>query len=152
MFILVPVACLCYYPVRECTAGLCIWSRRFVYMCICVYICGQKTGCWGLTTWKSLVDVIYCLLVKFNRQKRSLLCQVIRPGKEIPEHSINGTRKRSSENCITVEPHLVYMQCSYAIACNAIYECITAWTPTSHCNCSAQTNNIATGTVCTDNA
>ena len=33
-----------------------------------------------------------------------------------------------------------------------LYECTTAWTPISHCNCSAQTNNIATGTICTDNA
>ena len=23
-----------HYPVRECAAGLCIWSHQFVYMCI----------------------------------------------------------------------------------------------------------------------
>ena len=28
-----------FYPVRVCAAGLCIWSRRFVY------VCGQKTPC-----------------------------------------------------------------------------------------------------------
>ena len=91
----------CYYPVRVCAAGLCVWLRRFVYVCICVYICicvcicGQKTGCWGLTTGKSPVSVIYCLLVEFNGQKRGLLYQAIRSGKDIWKHSINGTEKGS---------------------------------------------------------
>ena len=31
-----------HYPVRLCTAGLhvhvCVWSHRFVYVCMCVYV------------------------------------------------------------------------------------------------------------------
>ena len=27
-----------YYPVRICAAGLCIWSRRFVYLCVLYYL------------------------------------------------------------------------------------------------------------------
>ena len=35
------------YPVQLCTAGLCVWSRRFVCVCVCMYvcICGQKNAC-----------------------------------------------------------------------------------------------------------
>ena len=82
-----------YYPVRVCAAGLCVWSRRFVcvYMYVCMYMWTKKRAVWGLTTGKSPVSVIYCLLVEFNGQKRGLLCQAIRSGKEIWNHSINGT-------------------------------------------------------------
>ena len=64
--------------------------RLVVSVCVC--ICGQK---WAVTTGKSPVSVIYCLLVKFNGQKRGLLCQAIRSEKEIWNHSINGTKKGS---------------------------------------------------------
>ena len=82
---------------------------------------------------ENLIGVIYCSLIECNCQKGSLLGQVIRSGKVLRKHSINGTRKGSPENSITVESHLVYMQCSYAV----LYKCITAWTPTCHCNCCA---------------
>ena len=61
-----------------------------MYVCIC----GQKKrAVWGLTTRKSPVSVIYCLLAEFDGQKSGLLCQAIRSGKEIWNHSINGTEK-----------------------------------------------------------
>ena len=36
-----------HYPVRVCAAGLCVWLRRFVYVClyIYVYMWPKKTGC-----------------------------------------------------------------------------------------------------------
>ena len=80
------------YPVRVCAAGLCVWSRRFVY--VCMYV-NKKRAVWTLTTRKSFVSVIYCWLVEFNGQKRGLLCQAIRSEKEICSHSINGTEKES---------------------------------------------------------
>ena len=46
-------------------------------------------GCLGLTTGKSPVSVIYCLLIEFMSQKRRLLHQAICSGKEIRNHSIN---------------------------------------------------------------
>ena len=33
-----------FYPVRVCAAGLCIWSRPFLYMYIYTYV-NKKTGC-----------------------------------------------------------------------------------------------------------
>ena len=72
-----------------------------MYVYIYIYM-WPKTGCWGLTTWKSIVCWIYCLLIEFNRQKRSLLRQVIRSGKGIWRHSINATEKGFLENCITL--------------------------------------------------
>ena len=83
------------YPVRICAAGLCVWSHRFV--CVCMYMWTKKRAVWGLTTRKSPVSVIYCSLVKFNGQKRGLLCQAIRSGKGIWNHSINGTEKGSGK-------------------------------------------------------
>ena len=41
-----------YYPVRVCTAGLCVWLHRFVY--VCIYMWPKKLAVWGLTTWKSI--------------------------------------------------------------------------------------------------
>ena len=79
--------------------SLCMYVCMYVWIYVC--ICGQKRAVWGLTTWKSPISVIYCLLVKFNGQKRGLLCQAICSGKEIWNHSINGTKK-VLENCITV--------------------------------------------------
>ena len=72
-------------------------------MSVCVYVlCGQKMNVWGLTASKSLVDAIYCLLIEFNHQKRSLLHQMICSGKEIRRHPINETGKGFPENCIMV--------------------------------------------------
>ena len=57
--------------------------------CACLYMYVAKNlAVWGLTARKSPVSVI---LVEYNHQKRGLLCQEIRSGKEIPKHSINGT-------------------------------------------------------------
>ena len=73
-------------------------SRVMCSVCVCMYVCmyvyiyvDKKRTVWGLTTGKSPVSVIYCSLVEFNGQKRGLLCQAIRSGKEIWNHSINGT-------------------------------------------------------------
>ena len=74
--------------VMRLVASVCVHN----YMCI--YMWPKKLAVWGLTTWKPLVGVIYFLLVKFNCQKRSFLCQVIPPGKEILKHSINGTEEK----------------------------------------------------------
>ena len=101
------------YPVRICAAGLCVWSHRFV--CVCMYMWTKKRAVWGLTTRKSPVSVIYCSLVKFNGQKRGLLCQAIRSGKGIWNHSINGMEKGSGK-LYYGKPRLVYMHCSYANA------------------------------------
>ena len=35
---------VCHYPVRICVAGLCVWSRRFV--CVCIYVCNVSTQVW----------------------------------------------------------------------------------------------------------
>ena len=70
--------------------GLCMCVCMCVYVCMYVYV-DKKRAVWGLTTGKSPVSVIYCSLVEFNGQKRGLLCQAIRSGKEIWNHSINGT-------------------------------------------------------------
>ena len=50
---------------------------------IYIYNVDKKRAVWGLTIGKSPVSVIYCSLVKFNGQRRGLLCQAIRSGKEI---------------------------------------------------------------------
>ena len=60
----------CCYLMHVCAAGLCVWSRWFVYVCMYVYVWGiyvdKKQAVWGLTTGKSPVCVIYCSLVEFN--------------------------------------------------------------------------------------
>ena len=81
------------YPVCLCAAGLCVRSRLCMY--VCMYMWTKKQAVWGLTTGKSPVSVINCSLVKFNGQKRGLLCQAIRSVKEIWNYSINGTEKGS---------------------------------------------------------
>ena len=94
--------------------GLCVYVCIYVCMYVYDYVMyvDKKRAVWGLTTGKSPVSVIYCSLVKFNGQKRGLLCQAIRSGKEIWNHSINGTEKEVLENCITV---------SHALStCNAV--------------------------------
>ena len=55
----------------------------YVYIYIYIYMWTKKRAVWGLTTRKSPVNVIYCLPVEFNGQKRGLLCQAIHSGKEI---------------------------------------------------------------------
>ena len=84
--------------------GLC------VYVCMYVYV-DKKRAVWGLTTGKSPVSVIYCLLVEFNGQKRGLLCQAIHSGKEIWNHSINGMEKGPGKLYYSRKPRLVYLQC-----------------------------------------
>ena len=58
-----------------------------VCMCACMYVyVAQKTGCLESLCLKISHSVIYCSLVEFNHQKRSLLCQA---GKVIRNHSNN---------------------------------------------------------------
>ena len=103
----------CYNPVRVCTAGLCVWSRQFVYVCIvcmyvCMYvcICGQKRDVWDFTIGKSPVSVIYCSLVEFNGQKSGLLCQVIHSGKKFGTILLMGWENGSGK-LYYGKPHLV---------------------------------------------
>ena len=84
------VVTLCVYAQQDY-----VWSCRFVYVCVYVYV-DKIMGCLGyITTGKSPVSVIYCSLIEFNGQKRGLLCQVIRSGEKIWNHSINGMEKES---------------------------------------------------------
>ena len=115
--------------------GLCM------YVCtVYVYYVDQERTVWGFTTRKSLVSVIYYSLVEFNGQKRGLLCQAIRSGKEI--WLLMG-RKRGPGKLYYGKPRLVYMQCSYATLTNT--EC-------QHITAAVQTYNITTGAVCSDSA
>ena len=66
-----------------CSRVMCLVASVCVCMCMWVIYVDKKRAARGLTTRKSPVSVIYCLLVKFNGQKRGLLCQVIHSGKEI---------------------------------------------------------------------
>ena len=50
-----------------------------MYVIYIMYV-AKKMAVWGLTTLKSPIGVIYCLLVEFNCQKRNLLCQMIHSG------------------------------------------------------------------------
>ena len=81
---------LCTYAQQDYAFGC-------IGLCVCVYVCvymwPKKLPVWGLTAWKSPISVTYCSFVEFNCQKMHLLCQVIRSGKEIWKHSINGTRE-----------------------------------------------------------
>ena len=93
---------------------MCLVASVYVY--IQMYYVAKKLVVWGLTAWKSFFGAIYCSLIEFNHQKRSLLCQVIHLGKEIQRHSINGMRKGSLENCITVSHALsTHNAASYAM-------------------------------------
>ena len=96
-----------------------IWSHRFM----CMYYVAKKIG------------AIYCSLIEFNRQKRSLLCQVICSEKEIWRHSINGMRKGFPENCITVSyasstctaasyAMLLQLQCRHHYRYSLYWQCL----------------------------
>ena len=67
-----------YYPVRVCAAGLCVWSRRFVYVCmyiyiyvcvcvcvcVCLCVCGQKIDLFSVLLFeKFLLCVLYYLIL-----------------------------------------------------------------------------------------
>ena len=137
----------------SCVSVLCVWTHQFVG----IYV-AQKTAClkslenflpawkflenfmsaWKflenfLPAWKFPVSVIY---YKFNCQKRSLLLQVIRPGKKI--QAINGTGG-FWKNCITEAT------------------CINAAMRMQNTNMQLQSMlqcrpTITTGTSCTDSA
>ena len=78
------------YPMRS--RVMCLVAS----VCVCMYVyVDKKWAVLGLTTGNSPVSVIYCSLIEFNNQKRGLVCQVIHSGKEVWNHSINGTEKGS---------------------------------------------------------
>ena len=91
-----------HYPVHVCTVELCVWSHWFVYVCLYMYICGQKNDYLGSYCLQISHQLIYCLLFEYNHKKGGLLHQAVCSGKEIWRHSINGTGKGFLENCITV--------------------------------------------------
>ena len=105
---------------------------------ICVHVCGQNPAVCGLTAWKSPVSVIYCLHGKFNRWIRGYARWFIQ-GKKFRSILLIG-REKAFGKLYYGKPHLVYMQCSYAILMNTEHQHDTA----------AQTYNIATSTVCTE--
>ena len=110
-----------------CAAGLCVWSCRFVYIHILyiwpyIYIyMAKKTGCLRsyclkISCWCNLLLARWVYII--NRQKRSLLRQVIRSRKEIGSILLMGREKGPWKNHITVNHALS--------TCNAmLYECIT---------------------------
>ena len=70
-------ACVIYYPVHVYTAGLSIWLRWFVYVCMYVYvcICGQKIDLFSvLLVEKFLLSVLYYLILEFKRLQSGFLC------------------------------------------------------------------------------
>ena len=119
------------YPVCVCTAGLCIWLRRFAY--VCLYNVAKKRAVWGLTTWKSPVSVIYCLLIKYKCQKGAHYARQFLQGNKFWSILLTERKKSSGK----FKSHFIYMQCSYAVPANAERQHATA----------VQTYNIATGTA-----
>ena len=80
-------AFLCHnYPVRICTAGLCVWLRRFVYM-------WPKKGCLRSYCLKIFRWCNLLLACRVSSPKKELILQMIHSGKEIQKHSINRTRE-----------------------------------------------------------
>ena len=62
-----------YCPVRICaTELLCIWSHRFVY--VCMYMWSKNWLFSDLLLENLLLSVICCLLFKFKRLQCGLLC------------------------------------------------------------------------------
>ena len=115
----------------------------YVCVCVCIYICGQKKrAVWGLTTRKSPVNVIYCLLVEFNGQKRGYYARQFILGKKFETILLTG-REKGPGKLYYGKPRLVYMQRSYAMLMNAERQ---------HAIAAVQTYNITTGAVCTDSA
>ena len=73
----------------------------------------KKQTVYGLTTWKSPVSVIYCLLVEFNSQKGAYYASRFVQGKKFGTILLMGWEKGSGKLHYG-KPRLVYMQCSYA--------------------------------------
>ena len=129
-----------FYPVRVCAAGLCVWLCRFVY--VCMYICGQKTGCLGSyhLSRKFPVSATYLYCLGLTAKKGTYY--VIYCEKKIG--TITGWKK-GLEKLYFGKPCLIYMQFNNAMLTNAERQHTTA----------VQTyniTNIPTGTVCTDSA
>ena len=100
----------------------------FIFVTLCAYaqlvMHMHMVMCLVASVCVSPVSVIYCSLVEFNSQKRGLQCQAIRSGKEIWNHSINGTEKGSWKIVLwQATPCLNAMQLcmSYAMLTNATY-------------------------------
>ena len=72
-----------------------------------MYMWTKKLAVLGFNTLKSPGSVIYCFFVEFNHQKGGLLRQEVTSEKDNRKHSINGTRERFSENCITAVVHVL---------------------------------------------
>ena len=104
----------------------------WMYVCVCVctyiYMWTKKRAVWGLTTRKSPVNVIYCLLVEFNGQKRGYYARQFILGKKFETILLTG-REKGPGKLYYGKPRLVYMQCIQQ--CNA-NECRT---PTCMYNC-----------------
>ena len=134
-----------------CMITLCTYAQQgyaFGHISLCIHVCGKKTG--YLTTWKSLIGTIYCSLIKFNRQKRSLSRQVIRSEKEIRRHSINGMGKGSPENCITVghaSSTCIAASCAVATAVSADLQYCYRYMYSMYWQCLAHTGYVFCGTL-----
>ena len=90
---------------------VCMYVYMYVYMYVCMYVCmymwTKKLAVLGFNALKSPGSVIYCFFVEFNHQKGGLLRQEVTSEKDNRKHSINGTRERFSENCITAVVHVL---------------------------------------------
>ena len=106
-------------------------------MCSGHYMCGQNPAVCGLTAW---ISVIYCSHVEFNHQIRDYARRFIQE-KKFGTILLTG-REKGSGKLYYGRPHLVYMQCSYAMLMNAEHKHVTA----------LLTHKIDTGAVCTDSA
>ena len=108
------ICTLCAYI---CAAVLCVWSHRFVYVCMCVrmYMWTKKRAVWGLTTGKSPVSTIYCSLVEFNGQKGTYYARRFILGKKFGTILLMGCKKGPGK-LYYGKPRLAYMQFSYMYA------------------------------------
>ena len=108
------------YTVSVCAAGLCVWSRG-----LCVYICGQKTGC------------LRSYHLKISPWSNILLARQVQPPKK--ELTMPGDPPREIRNSKAFylrEEKRVFGKLYNGRVTPRIhamlYECITAWTPTCH--------------------
>ena len=86
-----------------------VFGRVGLCMCVCMYMWTKKRAVWGLTTRKSFVSVIYCLLVEFNGQKGVYYARRFVLRKKFGAILLTGWKKGPG-NCIMVGNAAITMQ------------------------------------------
>ena len=109
---------LYYHPVHVCAAGLCVWSRQFVYMCIC----DQKTAVWGFTASKSPISVSTVRSSSITAKKGAHYTRRFVQGKKFRSILLMGWEKGSVKLYYS-KPCLVY---SYTMLANTERQHATA--------------------------